>query len=65
MLLMCQKAPSAKRCIKTDAQKKIIELLFAGQKAPSAKRCIKTFQERRVRELRGKASESTERQKVH
>ena len=42
MLLMCQKAPSAKRCIKTDAQKKIIELLFAGQKAPSAKRCIKT-----------------------
>ena len=42
MVLMCQKAPSAKRCIKTDAQKKIIELLFAGQKAPSAKRCIKT-----------------------
>ena len=42
--MLCQKAPSAKRCIKT-----ILELLFIfvrhgdGQKAPSAKRCIKTW----------------------
>ena len=38
-----QKAPSAKRCIKTGATDPRSGLCFHGQKAPSAKRCIKTF----------------------
>ena len=39
--MACQKAPSAKRCIKTvlAGQDPLVE---EGQKAPSAKRCIKT-----------------------
>ena len=36
-----QKAPSAKRCIKT-VYREIDESFEDGQKAPSAKRCIKT-----------------------
>ena len=39
---MCQKAPSAKRCIKTNAISIPITAPIVGQKAPSAKRCIKT-----------------------
>ena len=40
-----QKAPSAKRCIKTyDAWLNDAWLTFLRQKAPSAKRCIKTTQ---------------------
>ena len=38
--LSCQKAPSAKRCIKTDLLSSRHCLI--PQKAPSAKRCIKT-----------------------
>ena len=38
---MCQKAPSAKRCIKTPTKDTTTPLL-TSQKAPSAKRCIKT-----------------------
>ena len=37
----CQKAPSAKRCIKTEPRYHYQENA-PGQKAPSAKRCIKT-----------------------
>ena len=38
-----QKAPSAKRCIKTREFVEIDEhVVLLGQKAPSAKRCIKT-----------------------
>ena len=38
----CQKAPSAKRCIKTTPQPNTTQQA-GGQKAPSAKRCIKTW----------------------
>ncbi len=39
-----QKAPSAKRCIKTcDLLGAVAEDVALGQKAPSAKRCIKTW----------------------
>ena len=37
-----QKAPSAKRCIKTCCCSRYFLFLFPRQKAPSAKRCIKT-----------------------
>ena len=37
-----QKAPSAKRCIKTVPGEILVALVSDGQKAPSAKRCIKT-----------------------
>ena len=37
-----QKAPSAKRCIKTKLTTKTVDIDGLGQKAPSAKRCIKT-----------------------
>ena len=37
-----QKAPSAKRCIKTAEIARVRAVLLQGQKAPSAKRCIKT-----------------------
>ena len=38
-----QKAPSAKRCIKTVTQMSVfLGVAWSGQKAPSAKRCIKT-----------------------
>ena len=38
----CQKAPSAKRYIKTGVGSGSVSLRCDGQKAPSAKRCIKT-----------------------
>ena len=37
-----QKAPSAKRCIKTQPEREPMPAPVIGQKAPSAKRCIKT-----------------------
>ena len=37
-----QKAPSAKRCIKTDGERRQVFSAAVSQKAPSAKRCIKT-----------------------
>ena len=40
--LSCQKAPSAKRCIKTQPQPYRHRFPCRSQKAPSAKRCIKT-----------------------
>ena len=39
---MRQKAPSAIRCIKTQAPDLLGELAHLSQKAPSAIRCIKT-----------------------
>ena len=38
-----QKAPSAKRCIKTQKKLFRFDQDMDGQKAPSAKRCIKTL----------------------
>ena len=43
--MVCQKAPSAKRCIKTQATGDVSAAVLHGQKAPSAKRCIKTNQD--------------------
>ena len=60
---MCQKAPSAKRCIKTHPPT-CAATMRSGQKAPSAKRCIKTRRGLIVEDAVGE-SESTERQKVH
>ena len=84
-----QKAPSAKRCIKTSGCRTVPVAPPTGQKAPSTKRCIKTRDgrwlrgwSRTVRKHRApkgalrpirqgklgedtRASESTERQKVH
>ena len=59
-----QKAPSAKRCIKTITFCVDPDPSLDRQKAPSAKRCIKT---RLAEATRSSAppSESTERQKVH
>ena len=60
-----QKAPSAKRCIKTLTNELFQVEPPPSQKAPSAKRCIKTqFHLRVGRDIR-EMSESTERQKVH
>ena len=59
-----QKAPSAKRCIKTCWSGCYRVGQPSSQKAPSAKRCIKTCRSRTGTCIRG-ASESTERQKVH
>ena len=42
VVMPCQKAPSAKRCIKTDPHIAGHFPLPMRQKAPSAKRCIKT-----------------------
>ena len=59
-----QRAPSAKRCIKTRALRRTSARHESSQKAPSAKRCIKT----RAPHTSGPCrvpSESTERQKVH
>ena len=42
VLVVGQKAPSAKRCIKTKLLRVIPRLANLRQKAPSAKRCIKT-----------------------
>ena len=39
---MGQKAPSAKRCIKTAPRRRALTLTIRRQKAPSAIRCIKT-----------------------
>ena len=39
---VCQKAPSAKRCIKTQYDRQPSRTCCLRQKAPSAKRCIKT-----------------------
>ena len=64
LVLYCQKAPSAKRCIKTEGVHALTDQLDERQKAPSAKRCIKTYGQRlHVTAL--VESESTERQKVH
>ena len=38
-----QKAPSAKRCIKTNLETPVVVRITFRQKAPSAKRRIKTF----------------------
>ena len=47
-----QKAPSAKRCIKTpEPSQPTGPHRSVGQKAPSAKRCIKTLNELRVQDL--------------
>ena len=63
---MGQKAPSAKRCIKTHAvQSGFTVLLRECQKAPSAKRCIKTNLCNLSAIKPFDKSESTERQKVH
>ena len=59
-----QKAPSAKRCIKTLSVDVLAHGVSPGQKAPSAKRCIKTAQSWGEEAL-CVMSESTERQKVH
>ena len=40
--MVCQKAPSAKRCIKTASAATHGVAFLESQKAPSAKRCIKT-----------------------
>ena len=37
-----QKAPSAKRCIKTASERRVSRFRLSSQKAPSAIRCIKT-----------------------
>ena len=63
---MCQKAPSAKRCIKTSIGTHKGVFRCRCQKAPSAKRCIKTVRALAVDGFRsGDQSESTKRQKVH
>ena len=61
----CQKAPSAKRCIKTWGDRDGQAWAGARQKAPSAKRCIKTAEGQLVQVDPVELSESTERQKVH
>ena len=59
-----QKAPSAKRCIKTSAFPST-RRTGPRQKAPSAKRCIKTIAPDSAGGPHASVSESTERQKVH
>ena len=63
-VLPCQKAPSAKRCIKTLPLNLVERFVELSQKAPSAKRCIKTSAEY-VTLNAAYESERTERQKVH
>ena len=46
-----QKAPSAKRCIKTPGYGDLRESKLNRQKAPSAKRCIKTLNTRNMAEV--------------
>ena len=61
-----QKAPSAKRCIKTALGSNSCRGRESScQKAPSAKRCIKTLVLRVSEGFQDGGSESTERQKVH
>ena len=55
---MCQKAPSAIRCIKTSPYRAASAFAVSGQKAPSAIRCIKTGLGDRLPGAAG-ASEST------
>ncbi len=61
----CQKAPSAKRCIKTVDLHALEPEIVHRQKATSAKRCIKTLVFLHAIRHRLDQSESTERQKVH
>ena len=62
--MLGQKAPSAKRCIKTGTSRTGTARHKRCQKAPSAKRCIKTGG--KLAFVEGETeSESTERQKVH
>ena len=56
--LIGQKAPSAKRCIKTTRTSRQTGQLSSGQKAPSAKRCTKT-------ELRGSPCAHATRVRKH
>ena len=60
-----QKAPSAKRCIKTNIIPFCSKNQMLSQKAPSAKRCIKTFITVLLAREDLVMSEGTERQKVH
>ena len=60
-----QKAPSAKRCIKTLVSVRPQRKRTGSQKAPSAKRCIKTPFAVSLAVVIIYVSESTERQKVH
>ena len=43
LTLTSQKAPSARRCIKTRTSPEVVTARGFRQKAPSAKRCIKTL----------------------
>ena len=61
----CQKAPSAKRRIKTHPYQGRRCTSYRRQKAPSAKRCIKTLREGPIQSCFDFMSESKERQKVH
>ena len=64
-LMIGQKAPSAKRCIKTGRTPAPESASAGSQKAPSAKRCIKTRLNVDVERGHFWPSESTERQTVH
>ena len=59
-----QKAPSAKRCIKTLSSTGLSTKVVC-HKAPSAKRCIKTQMNIGIFGVSFGSSESTERQTVH
>ena len=63
--LLCQKAPSAKRRIKTPRFLRWSLRSLQSQKAPSAKRRIKTGARGVERGEVNGVSESTERQKAH
>ena len=63
--VVSQKAPSAKRCIKTCSCVPLWPWALLRQKAPSAKRCIKTNMRADCEAIASSWSESTERQKVH
>ena len=63
-VLKSQKAPSAKRCIKT-LRNAFTHLPLPSQKALSAKRCIKTKNLCNIHAVVFFLSESTERHKVH
>ena len=63
--MLGQKAPSAKRCIKTIGLQAEQDVTLIRQKAPSAKRCIKTGIGLPLPPVGAGGSESTERQKVH
>ena len=61
-----QKAPSAKRCIKTTSCTEVGDAPSTfSQKPPSAKRCIKTLLRPFTCANEHVTSETTERQKVH